>query len=345
MPLATQFPAALDSDTDETKLKDGQTPDAYGLGIDAPGLLMAGTVPTSAARIVKTYTIAPPPEEWTWYYRRLWRASAANLLFNAPEYTASLVRHGLGALSFDEDAEPIVTFFPFAADSMFVAKSTGGYSVPGADRMSDRYIDELQHGNIVPSLKVAAAANATELDQLAFVSNAGGLYSWDGRTASELTGNLKVRIATFQSCALTLDVANRRIVGRRATEPTALWAYDLDAKAFYDYSTAGFRFTSRTLAAAGKPLQIVKVGFLYENTTKDDGELTLQVRRDMDWEDEIVCPLRWKETTRAWYEQSMPNVDAARKFTVRLTALSANIRIRQILVNGQGIVAEEGRSQ
>jgi len=334
-PIASVFPATLDADSDPTKLKDGVSPDAYGLGIDIPGVLYAGTCPTGTAQITKTYTISP--NTWSWFYRRLWRISSANLLYCAPEYTATAAEQDLGVLSFDEDANALITFFPFAGDRMFVAKSTGGYQVLNADSVGGKF----QHTNIVESMKVGTAGYACEFNQVAYACNGNGLMAWDGNEVNEITA--KVRSGTvaahFQSKALTIDHAKRRIIG------TSCFVYEPGSGRLFDYVTSGFRYTTRAVTNRNNaPFAVKHVGFAFRTTDNNEARLTLQVRRDKDWEPEETVILRYEPNQRSFYDHALKNMWQARKFQIRITAMSGNLRILELNIQSDPNIAEEGYS-
>ena len=319
-PIATNFPAGLDTETAPTDLRDGFSPDAYGCDIDHPGrLAQASEIPTGETHVKTTYTVGD--DTWTWYLNRLWRSVAANLSWGAPEYQDAIYSQTIPC-SFDEDTQPIVTFFP-AGTAMFVAKSTGGYLLPGAGSPRGRF----DHGDIVEAMQVSAAANAIEFDDTAYVSNQYGIMAWKGGPVTEITALAKSRLSVFQNKALTYQRQQRRLVGTNA------FVYDPRLKRLYDFSTAGFRFTSRTLTAErDRPFQAYSVGFAFENTTQDDGSLTFQVKRDTDWSDDYELEIRYEEDVRVRAEQPLDDSIMARQFAVRLTALSPNIRIREITV-------------
>jgi len=319
VPVATAFPATLDTLTDPAKLKDGTSPDAYGLGLDKPGVLYKAACPTGTAQVKATKTIGA--NTWTWYYRRLWRSSAANLYYNAPEYTTSELAQDLGVLSFDEDAQAITGFIPFSNDSLFVAKSTGGYRVPNADSLGGKF----QHGDIVECMKAAAQTNIGEINDVAYVSNASGLFSWDGQKISEVSAPAR-GAANFVSQALTTDEQKRRLVlGTSGVfEP---WSGRL-----YGYSGTAFRFTTRTFTIGNGrlPFPVKGVAFVVDNYGAANGAIKFQVKRDVSWEKEITVQVRYTEGGRVFVSTKLDFTPAARQFAVRITDITGNIGIREI---------------
>ena len=277
-PIATVFPASLDSDTDPSspKFKDGMTPDAYGLGLDSTGLLYKASIAPGTVPFKKTYTVGL--DEWTWYLRRLWRAVSANLEYNSPEYTASILYQDIGKVSFDEDANPIVDFFPFARGSMYVGKSTGGYHIPNADSFGG----EFQHDDVEPAMAVSAAGNGLSMNGIAYVSNTNGLMVWDGMSVKNLTITNKNILSVFQNKTLTMDIPKRRIIGGTS------FIYDVDTQGLFRYDGSNFRFTTRTIATRRiEPISCRQVSFVVYNPNGVEGSIKYQLRGDeSDWRTE-----------------------------------------------------------
>lgn len=337
--LASVFPATLNTETEPTKLTDGQSPDAYGMDIDHPGYLASGSAPTGTTHIAKTFDI--DGNTYPWYFQRLWRASGSSLQYGYPEYQTVYLPHEV-PLGFFEDSNDLVTFFPVGG-SMFVAKSTGGYFIPNAISRSGNFI----HTDIQPPMKVAAAANAVELTGLAFVSNAAGVYAWDGQNDPvEITAPVRSNVtARYASVALTRDEAKRRLVGGTA------FVYDPASKRFFDFSQTGFRFTTRTMVArdprtpAERPFMTSKLRFFIENTTQDDNSFVYQVKRDTDWEDEETVEIRYTQEARAKIEVPLRAATQAMNFTMRLTSITAGMRIKSIQVEADLTANEQSWSQ
>lgn len=338
-PIASVFPAGLDSETDRTKLRDGWTPDAYGMDIDNPGRLVNKNAELTAGSAMITPTKTISAVVWTWYYRRCWLISSANLKYNAPEYDAAVLPQGLSIVSFDEDAQSLVQFFPVGRGDMFVAKSTGGYIIPGASSFAGDY----QHGHIEPAMKVATSGNAIELDGVPYASNAFGLMRWDGGRVDELTAPVRDDVSTtFANRALTRDVQKRRIIA------AGYFVYDVPTKKLFKYtlSSTAFRFTTRTLVSGdGAAFRVSKVAFEYFNNTDKAGEITLQARRDADWELVETREIEHGVGQRRWISHPLRDSLEAREFTLRLTALSAHIHIRRIHVHVSSGFVQESPSQ
>jgi len=319
--LASKFPAGLDTETDEIDLTDGFTPDSYGVDIDTPGRLRTGSVPTGTGDIADTSSVGG--NTYTWHYRRLWRINGVDLEYLAPRYRDIALVHQI-PLSFEEDANALLTFFPFAGTSMFVAKSTGGYQIPGAASLAGNF----QHDDIVESMQVSADGNAIAMDGIAYASNTHGLMAWGGGAVTELTALQRAKASDWADTAVTKDEQKRRIIGADK------FVYDSRTKLFFDYSTSGFRFTSRTMTDnLSAPFTVVRVGFLLENSGKQDGMIKFQVKRDLEeWQPIEEVDVIWDDDTHGFVEAPLEDWVQAEKFTLRIESLSSWIYIRRIQV-------------
>lgn len=335
-PIASEFPAGLDTETDPKRLRDGFSPDAYGMNIDYPGRLVKATLtPTFVLPIVKQYVIGA--NTWTWYYRRLWRAANNNLHYCAKEYVAIEYPQDLGILSFDEEGSGSVIqgFFPFARDAMFVTKENGGYIVPNANSDGGRF----EHGPIHGNLRSTTSGNSLMLNQIAYVSNEYGFMAWDGNVPTELTRNCRTASTRFTNKALRLQWSKNRVIG--FTDATDTFVYDADTKKLF-YWLAGttsvngtanpsFRFTTRTITnKAYEPFRVASVAFHIVNTTEKSGTISYQYKTDQDWSAVQTVQVRWDEKGRHWTANPMERALESRNFTVRVTDISSHIHIRQI---------------
>ncbi len=337
--LASVFPATLNTETDPTQLTDGQTPDAYGMDIDHPGYLAAGSIPVGTTQIAKTFTIATVV--YSWIFQRLWLASGSSLQYGYPEYQTVFLPHEV-PLGFFEDSQNIVTFFAVGT-SLFVVKSTGGYIIPNAIHRGATFM----HTDIQPAMGVAAATQAIELGGMAYVSNPAGLYAWDGGSDPiEITTSVRSNVASrYASLALTRQEAKRRLIGGTA------FVYDPLKKHFYDFSQTGFRFTTRTMVArnrkenAERSFITRKIAFFFENTTLGNHTLTYQIKRDMDWEDEQVVNVRYTDAARTRQEIPLVQYLQAKNFTGRANSITAGLRIKSIEVEADLTANEQSWSQ
>lgn len=332
--IARDFPPGLDTDTDPTRLQDGFTPDAYGLELNYPGKLMVGTVPTGTVATAKTYTI--DSNTWKWFFKRAWRASGANLYYNAPEYTEVVLYQDLGVMSFDEDGNALATFFP-VGPNMFVAKSTGGYFVDNAFSLDGKFT----HGDILESMAVGTDGNAAAWNGIVYASNGYGLMASDGRSVAEITEKVRTIGSKFQSKTVTVDRQRGRLV------IDAKMVYDPATKRLYDFSTSGFRWTSRVMIdPTGRPFLVDAVAFDCERTDETNIEMTLQVKRDSsDWEGEESVTVVYEEGSRNRFIYNLERATEARRFQIRVTAMTGNVKITGVDIRAALTTAEEGQSE
>lgn len=343
LPIASDFPAGLDSDTDPTKLPDGLSPECYNMNIDKPGRLasLSSAQGIGTANTAKTFVIGA--ETYTWYYQRLWMISSAALHYLAPEIQDTVLYQDIGKLGFDETTGSLITFFPFANDAMFVGKAVGGYIIPNAASPNGRF----QHLDLQEAMQVPAAANACPLGEVAYASNTNGLFAWDGQNIVEVTKNAQDVLSTyFTSCTLRPDEARRRLVGSNGT--TAKFVYDPQSKRLFPFTAtySDFRFTTRTLVDKRyRPFTVFKVGFNFDNTTSADAQIVYQTKTDKDWSGDITVEIRPDELGRIRKESMLPTPLQARTFAMRITSLPTNIEIKQIDVLAENISVEESYSE
>ncbi len=320
--LASGFPPTLNKETACVDLKPSETPAAYGLEYDKPGLLCAGSCPTGETRIVREYTVGA--NTYQLFFNRLWRASGATLYWNSPEYTAVLLPQGLGHMDFSEkSSNDIVAFLP-QDENMAVLTANGGYLVPGASSPANNFI----HTDIFQEVLLANSAYLTELDGTVYVSNANGLFSWKGDTITEITAPVRNSIAPFASCALKTLYAKKLIIG------TSQFVYDAVNKRLFDYSTSGFLYTSPTLHEPDyRPIVVSKLGFVLDRVDTDRTELSLSVKlEDRDWESLPTALIGYEEDKYSLHVVSLETQLTCRRFAMRIDTMLSNVRIRSIYV-------------
>ena len=354
LPLATNFPAGLDTQTDPVALQDGFSPDAYGMDIDYPGRLVSGSIPTGTAQVAKTYTIGS--NVWSEYFDRMWRINTTptpdTLLYLATGYLGTTAAYeqmvqGRGAVEFADDAQNILTFLP-AGNNMFVAKSTGGYMIFNANTDGDIK----RRSDIEEAMKISNKANCNVLDSLAFASNGNGLMAWDGNRVVEVTANVRRNkdnslFSYFQNQALLIDPQKRRVIG------TGSFVYDMGMKKLFQWGASGFRFTSRVLTdnrsrkGLRRPFIADSIAFHIENTTQAVGTIKFQVRRGRNtWEDEEEIPVRWENDSFTRVEKSLENDFISRQFQIRVTSLPSHVHVHAIDVRANiGTSVEESSGQ
>ena len=321
--LASGFPPGLDRDTPPTDLKPDQTPSGYGFALTKPGRLGAGSVPTRTARTIAygtgSYTTYP------FYFNRLWTASTTTLSFYAPEYRATLVKQGLGDLSF-LDAN-IVTYLPFGDDDMAVISSAGGYRIPNC---SDRS-GNLARGHLIQEVNATTATYVTELDGVVYVCNASGLFAWKGEQVEEITYPIRNDLTGFVSQAITCNYAKKWVIG-------STFVYDtLNKKLFY-YSGSSFLYTSPTFHVEQyRPFTVYKVGLVVEHSDTTGGSVDIAIQHeDEAWTEYETLAIAYSEAEFSRVEWSVPQSLMCKRFAVRLANLDASVWIKEIQLQADG---------
>ena len=322
-PLATQFPPSLNTEDDPTVLKPFESPDCYGVDWEQEGRLAVGSVPTGTARDAPAKTIGAVA--YLYYYKRLWRASGAKLYYGAQDYDDYFYAQDLGIFEFDHT---IITYMPVMDSAIWVATATGSYLIPNAN--DPRSFFEPQR--IAQELVVATAANALVLDGSAFASNAGGVFSWDGGAVKEWTRKVRNTLGNFDAATITADYEKKAIIG------TSKFVIDTTTGKLFDYGTSGFRFVTRTLAQPDQwqPFKVDSVAMIIERTNQNTGTIKWQTKaEDAAWytEQDVILT---EERNRAVLAINNPN-KAVRKFALRITSLSSNIRIEHIQMSVVGL--------
>jgi len=320
VPIASKWPAGLDTETDTIDLKDGQSPDAFGQDLDANGVLAKNTtVPTGVATPTRQFTL-DDSNTYDWFYGRCWRIDSANLVYAAPDYQATFFAQDTSKVSTDNDTNSIIKFFPFAGSAMFIGKASGGYALGRANS----FAGDFRIGDIEQRMKVDNADHAIEMEGLAYTSNADGLYSWDGQRVTEITENVRDKSASFASQDLTKGTKEGRLIGES-------FVYDSASGNVFLYSGSNFRFTSRTIIDKEfAPFMVQKLGFHVINPSEQRCIIKYQVKRDKGWEAEQEVIVDYEENTHAFVEWALENNYAATQFAVRITDITGGLQIRRI---------------
>jgi len=324
--LAGDFPPSVNTDDDDTRLKPFESPSCYGVDITRDGQLKTGSIPPGTARSAPTKTVSAVV--YSWYYKRLWLAATNTLSYYAPEYDDAVFPQDLGKFTFDAN---IVTFMPAFQSDMWVVTGAGS-SLLKASNDPRAFFEPTR---LAQEMDVAAANRAITLDGIPYVSNATGVFSWDGNGTKEWTRPVRGSLGSFGAVAILADYEKKYIIG------TSNFAIDTSNGKLFDYGTSGFLFTSRTLAqpAQYSPFQVGGVAFVIERANTTDGTIKWQTKfEDNDWFDEDDIRIL-DDKTRV--QRNLENkITAARKFAVRVTTLSSNIYIREIQVVVSGLAQE-----
>jgi hypothetical protein len=160
------------------------------------------------------------------------------------------------------------------------------------------------------------------------------LWQYDGNKITELTEPIRNNLGAFASgsvTSLTADFQKRRVVGIKTA--AAQFIIELgDNPQLYDYSTAGFRFTTRTLVGAEvEPLLIDRIAFAYQYIG-DTATLDIDVKINSTWKSENQLKIR-PASDNGRCEIQPTNMLACRKFALRITNMTAGLYISRILVH------------
>jgi len=322
------FPASLDTKTDPTDLRDGATPAAYGLDLDADQRLAAGSVPTGTTRTAKTYDDIEDTEgnEFTyyWYYNRLWRWSGNKLYWGAQGYDDYFFPVGREFREFNETATPILTVLPFGEFQLAVFKSDATYVLSNIQDTRDLTFKT----DVFQEISIADATHAVELDGVVYASTSTGLKAFTGGGVKDLTRLIRDGATAFSGKALTADYNKKRIIGASS------FVFDVETERLFDYTTSGFLWTSPALRTRSfAPMSVDSLLFAIEHTDSDDASFTIQTRlSDGRWSDEQRVYCRYESEQYASVVHYPEDPYMSRTFQMRITEMDSNIRIRSISV-------------
>lgn len=329
--LAGQFPPTLDTENDPTLLKPFESPACYGVDSQRGGRLATGSCPTGTARSVVQKSVGG--YTWDWIYHRLWRSSSATLFWGGPEYDDLVLEHEMGKLTTDAN---IVTFLPAFGRDLILITATGSHVLSEAiDQRGTFAIQTFRQ-----DFSTGTAAYANVFGDVPFLTNSKGLFSYDGKNVKEWTRPIRAAPGSFANVAITSDFDRGLVIG------TSKFALDVATGKLFDYGTAGFLFTSRTLAAAPtfEPFEVERIALCVEGSTNVAGTLTWQSKiEDNDWFSESAIELKWEEDRKTRVEFPIENPHrTGHKFAIRLTSMPSNLYIRSILVVVANYAVEAG---
>ena len=320
------FPPGLDTETDVTELKDGFTPEAYGLDLDADNRLKVGSIPTGEARTVKTIAsvedTSGATNTYSWIYNRLWRIDGNKLYWGAQGYDNYFYPVGRDFREFNESATPILAILPFGEFQMAVFKSDVTYVLSNIQDTRDLTFKT----DIFQEISIADATHAVELDGVVYASTSSGLKAFTGGGVKDLTSPVRDSSGAFSGKALTANYNKKWIIGAGG------FAFDVATERLFDYSTSGFRWTSPALSNTSfAPFVVDRLEFGVEHTDANDAEFTLQIKlADGEWSEEYViyCPYEQGQYKSVPYV--MPNPLFSATFQIRIVAMDSNLAIRKV---------------
>lgn len=332
--LASQFPPSVNTEDDPATLKPYESPACYGVSSTSEGRLRTGSIPTGTARTAPTKTVSG--STYYWYYNRLWSLGTSILTYGAPWYDDVFFPHGLGKFQFG-DGGTMLGLMPAFQSQLWALSSTGSYFITNAKSMGE---EDFEGTQFIQELKAPALANALTLNGMPIVSNATGVFMWDGNSLKELTKPVRSSLGSFTTANLTADYQTQKIVGGTS------FAIDVRNGKLFDYGTSGFLYTTKTMAQPKGygPFTVNSLIISFELSSGTTGTISWQSKtEDGDWFSEEDIEIVEGGGTNSRAEMQLANPDrTAHKMAFRITALSSNISIRAIQVNVVGMAVESG---
>jgi hypothetical protein len=338
IPIAQKFPVTLNKDTAPEAIGDNESQDSFGIGLDKPNYLYVApsvSVGTAWTGIATVSAPTYPPATCTWRmaHNRMWgwvtSAGSSTLYYGAYGYDSTYLIQNLGYIPCDYESSVITQVVPFG-NNVAVFKGDFLYVVRNADSPSGSFVAEF----VKQATGCPVAGNVIVIDDVLVWVNTHGIFACNGQNITELTLPIRNNLGTFVSTAitsLTADFEKRRVIGLNTT---GKFIIELgDKPMLYDYSTVGFRFTSKTLVSEdASPLLIDKVGIVYQFNAADSANITLQIKINDTWKTEPAFTIR-PATDNGFVEIPLTNYLACRKFALRITALSESFYINSISVH------------
>lgn len=346
--VSSKFPSTLAKDAPPETLEDGQTPEAYGLGLDKPGWLYYDSSPAAGSQATQLTDNSAPGSNnpidaginhWHYWFNRLWGyGDNYNVLwYGALGYTANFVYDGLSKVEFAEESANItgIGVLPLSKD-ILVAKGEYLYIIPNADSTSGNFQARFVRRDFTCTGINATATTLLNniLDNTFYATNTKGIFGFDGQNVTELTYPIRNNLGAFSSDTiinLNADYSKNRLIGRDST-PTTKFIIEVtgDSAKLFDYNTSGFRFTTPTVQGKdGEPLTVDKVALLYTYTAGARATVDVDVKINDTWKAEkqfTIVPA----TSNGRAELFLSNNLVCRRWAVRLNSISPNLYISAI---------------
>ena len=221
MKLAGNFPPALVTNMPSSMLSEGFSPDCSNIDIGSDGYMKAGTIPSGTTRAVRQYTIAT--NVYDWHYGRCWRFSVAQVIYNAPDYTAVYLAQGKGTIDLNQSSGNILKMLPIGETGLIFLRSGGSNILKNANDNRGFFYQT----DYMQEVSISTASHAVELDGVVYYVNASGLFSVDieGRV-KELSNAVYGNIT---AAALTADYLRKYIIIGTTR------AYNVQQEKFFKY--------------------------------------------------------------------------------------------------------------
>jgi len=333
----SQFgPPALITEIPPELLKPEQSPACHGVDLDDVGYLSAGSIPTGSAEVFKTYSSISDgnsASNYTWHFNRLWRlddaagAGECYVRYGAVNYNNFYYRQGHGAIQIPE-ATDLIAILPLGVKSLLVVSDTGANIIYEAND----YLARFQVSPHIEELK--GATSPINIDGVVYFLKGSRLFSVDEqqKTTEE---SLPIR-GTSLSGTLTADFVNKRVIVGTS------YVYDIATKTWFDYSTSGFSFTSRTVGNKGKPFCVNRILLEIEHTLTADAEITWSTKfGNREWRTQDPIQIRHDDSyIENLLTQDLIERETAIDFTVRIDSLPSGVKIRNIMISAEGLMKE-----
>jgi len=337
--ISSSFPARLNRDKAETKLEDGETPDAYGQGLDRDGYLYAAAAPTGVVYDLLADVTAPAnapatvtARYWHFFFSRLftWDTGEALVRFGAPGYESDFIRQSnSGRLWCDTGADTsnVTGICPFAK-KVAVFKDERLYIVDGASSLHGQFSSEFA----TVDAGLTYRQNTLGMwNQLVFV-NSDGVFVYDGEQLAEVTRNMRGELAPFSDAtcvALKGDWRRGHVMLMDATDDVIGVVSLSKGFGLFDYSTAGFRFTTPSLQAErAEPLLIDKLALIYK-TNESRWNVKVDVKINDTWYEQGSRNVE-NSNSNGRVELDLNDVLACRRWAMRITELDSSVYISEI---------------
>lgn len=321
------LPPGLNTADNPYDLRADESPDCYGLDMNAQGFIAKGTIPAGTAPVARVIPLSGT--NYWWFYSRLWTFSGTTLVYGAANYQDIFQPDGLSKFTLDEDSNPIVALAPFGGSDLAVVKSTGAHIVNEAgDLRGSWHIRPLMFNQ---SLAAANSNCVAVLDNALYVGNTMGIVAYNGQKFVEVTAKVRNNLAGLTNLVLTCDYAKNRIFGG------GVLAWDAPTKKLFKYSGTAFRYTTRQFhLPSWNSIKIDRLLFVIQHNDTVAGRILYQVK----WEDQAWGPVEtmqvpYMEDNYTVVTESLAEARMVRKFQLRITDIIGSKRIKQIMLDGE----------
>lgn len=280
-----------------------------------------------------------------WHYNRLWNitnntvATASNLLrYGATNYDDIFIPQKLGSLSISEDTQTILCLIPMGDDSLFIAKSTGGFVL---SNLSDsRAI--FGRTDVAQEMLAAQASRYTVLDGVVYASNTEGLFALAQGKVTEVTRKCRNYVVPWAIVDLNCDYYTKYVIcgqgGVYDAQSGKLFSY-LDR---YSLGT-GFLYTTRQFHLPDyAPFIVDRVLLVVQHGDTGNGSLTYQVKfEDEAWSTPFQLEIPYGDDKYTVVSADLNESRSVRKFQMRITNIVGTKYIKEIKLDHAAFNADD----